>query len=168
MKDLKKLMKECLAECDKANIPYGDIVDVVINTRAKKRWGRCSKKPYGFVIEVNQQLLDDKITDVSTKTTIIHEIIHTCPGCMNHGEKWKKWADVMNKKYGYNITRTTSAEDKGIERTIEDYKYTITCAKCGCTSYYMRKSRVVEHITSGGKRCRCGACGSHDFTWVIL
>lgn len=40
--------------------------------------------------------------------TIVHELLHTCEGCFNHGAKWKYYAEVMNNKYGYQITRIYS------------------------------------------------------------
>ena len=39
----------------------------------------------------------DEIDDNATKTTIIHEILHSCEKCMNHGPEWKKLAELVNK-----------------------------------------------------------------------
>ena len=41
MKDLNKLYCECIKELDSIGVKYGNIVSVVVNTRAKKRWGQC-------------------------------------------------------------------------------------------------------------------------------
>lgn len=29
-------------------------------------------------------------------SVLLHEIIHTCPDCWNHGRQWKKWARHLN------------------------------------------------------------------------
>lgn len=115
MYDLNKVFADMIAKLDKINIPYGKIVSVTPNTRAKKRWGQCIKTPDGtYEININITLLY-KGNDVrGLENTVIHEILHTCPNCMNHGPEWKKWARVVYDAYGYNIQRCSNAYEKGI------------------------------------------------------
>lgn len=54
-------------------------------------------------------------TDIDgLKNTIIHELLHTCKGCMKHTGEWKQLAEKVNRYYGYNIKRCDSADEKGI------------------------------------------------------
>ena len=84
MKDLRQVAKICMQELDALGIEYGNVVRWEVNTRAKKRWGMCSKACGGFAIQVNGRLLDDDADLNGLKSTIIHELIHTCKGCWNH------------------------------------------------------------------------------------
>lgn len=169
MKDLKKLFNECKSELDAIGIEYGCIESITINTRAKKRWGQCKitlNSTYWenkiFSINISERLLQDDISDISTKDTIMHEILHTCKGCMNHGEEWKRLADIVNDCYSYyNIKRISSAEEKGInikeEEKKEEAKYILRCTKCGKLFYKNRMCEVVRypmiynHKTDGGQ-----------------
>ena len=57
------------------------------------------------------------------KNTIIHELLHTCVGCMNHKAKWKFYADKVNRAYGYDdIKRTSTADEKGVKEVIRKRK----------------------------------------------
>ena len=46
--------------------------------------------------------------------TLAHEVLHTCPGCRNHGALWKEYAARMNGAYGYAISRTGTCEALGV------------------------------------------------------
>ena len=47
MKNLNALVMDCKTELDNLDIEYGFIQSVTINTRAKKRWGMCTKEGEG-------------------------------------------------------------------------------------------------------------------------
>lgn len=155
MKDLQKLFNECKEELDYIGIEYGCIESITINTRAKKRWGQCRitlNSAYWenriFSINISDKLLQDDVSDESAKDTIIHEILHTCKGCMNHGEEWKRLADIVNDCYSYyNIKRTASAEEKGINIKEEEknYKYALRCKCCGKIFYKNRMCNVIKY-----------------------
>ena len=44
MKNLNALVMDCKTALDNLDIEYGFIQSVTINTRAKKRWGMCTKE----------------------------------------------------------------------------------------------------------------------------
>lgn len=164
MKDLMELFHECIDELDSIGIKYGRIVRVEVNTRAKKRYGQCRMvirsrdwDECRYSINISSCLLEDDLPDDGVKNTIIHEILHSCEGCMNHGERWKQKADYINIKLGYNIKRTSSCEEKGLSREIQvpNYKFMYKCKNCGKTVGRMRKSKFTESYN----RYRCGACG---------
>ena len=161
MKSFETLRGDCLTEVKNVGITPGTIKSWSINTRARKRWGYCKKELDGtYTIQIAQQLLtDDRISEKACKETIIHEILHTCRGCMNHGEKWKAYAQLMNRTYGYNIKRITT----GIEKGVEDYqpkrmtiKYVFTCGGCGAKIYRKRKSKFTRYY----RNYICTRCGA--------
>lgn len=154
MKNLTNLFNECMNEVKNAGIKTGNIISVTINTRAKNRWGQCRKTGNAYSISISNRLLQDDVSDLAAKTTIIHEILHTVEGCMNHGNKWQNVANIINRNYGYNVKRTTSSEEKGIKTTKADYKYNVVCQKCGCTWNYNRAGYVVQHPSN--YHCTCG------------
>lgn len=152
MEKLERLFKKSLEEVEDLGIkPSKKIYSIKINTRAKKRLGCCKKVAInmipGFCLEIASHLMDgdeDKI-----KQVIIHEILHTCKGCFNHGEKWKQYAEKVNKAYGYCISRTAD-----YDASEEVYRYAIVCKNCGNVIYRIRKSKVISNPDD----YRCGKC----------
>lgn len=161
MKNLQKLAQECLREADAIGIKYGHIVEFKINTRAKRRWGQTTLNYDGYSISISNRLLQDDISDINCKNTIMHEILHTVDGCMNHGRKWKYLASIVNNIYGYNIKTHTSAQEKGFspEEIVKmNYnKYSFVCKKCGKiitrqrASSFTRNPEQYRHLNCGGE-----------------
>lgn len=164
MKDLILIANECMANLDNIGIEYGNVVKWKVNTRAKSRWGQCSKKGNEYTIEITNELLKDDVSDKATKDTIYHELLHTVKGCMNHGKKWQDLADLVNDCYMMNIKRTTSSEEKGVQlKTDEYYKYKFKCSNCGCVVRKSRQSKFTKRYTEYG----CGHCGMwHTFVAI--
>lgn len=153
MNDINALLKEVIRDARTLKIPVSRLIapEVVINTRAKMRFGCCRKKGLGWVIEISDRLLDadEKIV----RETLAHEILHTCHGCQNHQRKWKDYAAMMNEAYGYEIKRTGKAEDMGV--TPEKIaRYALKCEKCGLILTRTRRSKVINHPER--YRCKCG------------
>ena len=162
MKNIYRYMERAVNEVYAAGIPIGKIREVQVNGRAR-RWGRCTKRPDGtYVIQINACLLMDDVDDMGLMDTLVHEVLHTCDGCMNHGPLWKHYADIMNRKYGYNIKRLNSASEKGLESVrLSRAKYIIRCLDCGEVYTYEREGRAVKLIKrygfNSGCSCRCGS-----------
>lgn len=150
------VLKEVIRKAREINIPVPDIISdkVIVNKRPKKRFGCCRKKDGMFFIEISEFIL--KCSDKKIEEVIAHEVLHTCPGCYEHGKKWKEFADSMNRRYGYNIKRTSTFEEMGIEedRGGEDIKYIIKCNKCGKEYPRKRFTCVMQKINA--YRCACG------------
>lgn len=90
MKDLMKLVGECQRDLHSIGIQCGNIRNWTVNTRAKARWGLCTKVSRElFDIQIATALLQDEVDDQAAKDTIVHELLHTIPGCYNHGGRWK-------------------------------------------------------------------------------
>lgn len=154
---LDALMQTWAANLRKTGIPVSEKIapEVVINTRAKKRLGCCiHKKGSGYTIEISAALLEEgeKGAGLLT-TTLIHELLHTCPGCGNHGAGWKHYAQVAGKAFGYPITRTILTEKMPAEH--RPVKYFICCRQCGMQVPRYRRSTIVQYP----QRYRCGRCG---------
>lgn len=158
---LKRLYDQCTDEANACNIPISEyIIEVVINFRAKSRFGCCKiitgtlgKRTYkieiaSFIMDCEEKLI---------KTVIHHELIHTCPNCMNHGKTWRNYAGILNQRYGYSITATSKYENFGLNdlHGKEKDKYVIRCRNCSMEIRRKRKSKAVENIVN----YRCSKCG---------
>lgn len=153
MKDLKMVANECMSMLDEIGIEYGNVTSWEINTRAIKRWGQCRKRNGNYTISIASKLLEDSVDIKALETTVLHELLHTVNGCMNHGYNWQNVANKVNSRYGYNIKRTTSNEEKGIERT--PYTYMVKCKDCGREIGRYKMSNVIQRP----QNYRCGSCG---------
>lgn len=160
MKDLMKLANECMRDLDNLGIEYGNITEWKVNTRAKSRWGQCARiSKNEYRIEITNDLLKDELSDRPARETIFHELLHSVDGCMNHGLKWKRLADLVNDCYMVNITVTSTNEEKGavLERKPIAYKYVFKCTCCGKIVKRQRESRFTKYY----QRYGCGYCGKY-------
>lgn len=159
MKNLDILYEKALhIVCDLGIVP-GDIVSVKTNNRFTRKWGQCSTdfsvpwEQREFTIEIAGILLQDDVDEIVIIDTILHEILHTCKGCFNHGKQWKKYAKMIHQAYPeYHITRASSFDEKSVET-----KYIIVCNDCKRKSYVMRKPNGYKDHKM--KRYRCALCG---------
>lgn len=168
MRDLNLYAEYCMELLNEIGIKYGNVVEWKVNTRAKKRWGQTELLPSGnFKIEINSILLDERNDEKGLESTIIHELLHTVDGCYNHGKEWKRLANKVSIIYGYQITTSSTAQEKGIvvgyepqERII---KYKIRCKKCGYVFNRQRKSEFVEHYFC----YKHSYCGGGEFERIL-
>lgn len=162
MKNFEQLQQICLEEVLAVGIKPGNIVKWMINRRAKKRWGMCTKHRNGDCeIQIAEVLLEDeRVSEQSCKETMIHEILHTCDGCVGHTGLWLQYANRMNERYGYNIKRTTSSTDKGLEEYEPtkqlNYRYCFVCETCGQTVYKKKACKFTRYY----RDYTCLICGT--------
>lgn len=155
--DFDKLLLTVQAQARRAGIPISENIDahVLVNTRAKHRFGQCICRNGHYTIELSAQLLT--VPEAACCQTIAHELIHTCQGCDNHGALFRQYAAVMNRQYGYHISRVNSREEMGIP-TEDNHttapKYLLRCQHCGKEFPRHRLSAVVTHPSR--YRCSCG------------
>lgn len=180
--NLIKLYNECTNELktiglDIKNKEIVGSIDIKLSSRASKRYGCCKqeepdksskvieKRGYRRIIkyekfnkhhiEVSKWVMN--LNEDIIKNTIMHEIIHCFPYCNNHGQEFKKYANYINKKLGYNVARTGNVkedyEKSNIPYKEKEYKYKIICEKCGQEIYRNRLNRNLF------KKYRCGKCG---------
>ena len=176
-KRLDEMFRECIDEMNAIDIPFGKIVKVTVNYRAKSRWGQCSRTydclgRVTYTININCDLCHPDASEKGLKETIIHEILHTCPNCMCHTGEWKRLANLVNDCYNYNVKRCNSSEEKGMDefykqhdelaRKQPTWKYTIKCKSCG--KIVGRKQKACK-ITRYPQCYRCALC--HGMLEVI-
>lgn len=162
---LLNVANECKEELRALDIKFAENVCFEINTRAKKRFGQCSKRAYNlYKISVTDRLLEENVPIESLKNTIIHELLHTVDGCMNHKTKWKNLANKVNDAYGYNISRTSTCEELGVrsESTPKKVNYIFKCKDCGQVIKRTRMSKFVKYYTY----YTCGNCNG-DFERIL-
>lgn len=145
-RNLNEYLQKCLAMCDECGIPYGKI-DSIVEDKAKHRWGQCRHRSGKIIIGISYKLIDTTYseTDDGLINTILHEILHTCPRCNNHGEVWKSYASKIYNRYGIKIERTSTSEEKMVNNDIDDHKYIVKCEKCGKEFKYYRMANVVKY-----------------------
>lgn len=173
MHDLQKIATICLEEVRAAGIAPGNISRFAVNPRFTRKWGQCVYRSCTYIIEIAPFLLDSSTPVDVLKNTLIHEILHSCKGCMNHGATWKAHADRINARYGYSISRLVQAEEIAACKEAgtynytprrESYKYTITCNGCGQTIKRKRESEFARFPNMW----HCGRCGRADWSRTEL
>ena len=158
MKDVQKLFRECVMEMESIGMDISTrIVEVKVNSRLSRALGRCCvvsrvNGNYWFRIEIQPNMLVDGIDDAVPKNTLMHELIHTCPGAFNHGYEFQRRAEAVNRKLGYNVHTRTSAdslEAAGGTLKKKTANYGIFCMKC-CKVVETRNrwSSTLERIGS--------------------
>ena len=141
--ELDGLMARLRRELISIGIPVSNRLEpeVRINTRARRRLGCCYYQSGRYWIEVSQAVLEDE--DL-LKQTLVHELLHTCPKCRDHGPKWKAYAQTVNEKLGYRIERTVKTETPAGSLRHEEIKYILECQSCGAQIKRMRMSKAVK------------------------
>jgi len=154
-KYFERLINESESELTSLNIPF--CKHIHWGTMHKKSvWGTCKQiGPKTYEIKINEALFETN-NDNNIKTTIIHELLHSCKNCHGHTGQWKVYANKVNKYLGYNVKRCTQASDKGVENIIP-YKYKVVCSDCGRETYYSRNCQAIRTKCKG---YICATCGS--------
>lgn len=144
------------------NLPLGHVNEVCSINEKMSAWGLCETKRINgekhCQISVSSRLLET--TEKSVMQTLLHELLHATEGCYGHDALWKSRASRINAKYGYQIQRTNSAKELGIEKDdlvdyyCKNYKYVIQCCDCGQVSAYKRMAKVIKYPEFYS--CRCG------------
>ena len=160
MKDLRKLYNDCVVELKRINMDISNrIVEVKPNGRLRTVLGKCkyNRRTGNYSIEINTCLLTDEAETQAAKETIIHELIHTCPGCMNHGYEWKRRGERASRMLGYDVCRLRSVDklnDWKVEVKEETFKYALVCNDCGKEYKFKRWCGKLENPS----RFVCGRC----------
>ena len=160
---LDTLLQEVIQETRELKIPVSSSIEknVTVNGRPKKRFGCCRKKAERFTIEISRFLLEaEGCNEKIIKGVLAHEVLHTCPGCYEHGTLWKNYAAQMNAAYGYKIKRVNTFTEMGMPEREEELagkrqiRYIIQCKKCGRQYPRQRFTCVMQKINA--YRCQCG------------
>lgn len=126
-------------------------------TNAKGYWCNIKKDYPGYRIHISRNfelIPDDSLAKERLYSSLTHELIHTIPGCMNHGEKFKRICSLLNKiNPTLKLQVTTSFLDYGIIEKRKSPKYVCKCNYCGKEYLYWRKPNYNM------ERYLCGKCG---------
>lgn len=172
MRDLNRYANECIEDMKSLGIDVPPIEKFTVNTRAKSRFGQCTynRKTNQYSIEICSDLVDDECNVLALRETIFHELIHTLPNCMNHGVEFKKYADMINKRYYVNIKRTSTDEekygriyaqkvaDRRAQSKKPPKKYELFCEHCGKIRASKECSRMPKWYAHT-ERYKCSVCG---------
>ncbi len=152
---LKKINQEALKKLEDTNIPISKNTKVSITTRATRRYGVCKQRGNEYQIVISDFIMN--APDSAIESVLLHEYIHTCPNCMNHGDTWKSYCDKINKKYGTKLQRTEKREFFNLEeREKPEYKYIFKCTHC---DNYVRRTKNSKFVQKY-ELYRCGKCGN--------
>jgi len=107
--ELYSILRECHREISDLGISVAPLgaISLMINN-AKSSWGYCSRRGTRFTIKISRMTIDLGLGAV--RNTMIHELLHTVPNCMNHGAEWKRIAKMVDEAYGYTTSRIISRE----------------------------------------------------------
>ena len=133
MKNLLAYVESVREMLNEVDIPYDGTAYVVVNNRLRRPWGVCKRmtKPngkMGFIIEINKCLVDERNSDKGLIETLLHEYIHTCKDCFDHGETWKYYVDIVNKRFNLNVREKDTFEGKGISKEYIEEKNKNCCS----------------------------------------
>lgn len=139
------------------------IISEIYISNAKGYWGKIGKRHGGyklFVSRMYEQIPDENMAQRRLEECMIHELIHTMPGRMNHGPKFKQVCSLVNRRYSnYNIQTRTDGEEYGVApQEKAPAKYEIVCPHCGKTYFYCRLPKYSLD------RYTCGRCHKDGLT----
>lgn len=160
MHDFDALLQLVLEQARALHLPVSCHLDshVQINRRALTRFGCCVYQHKGYQIQLSSRLLTTQ--EWACRQTLAHEVLHTCPGCRNHGLLWQKYAEKMNEAYGYQISRTATPASMGLPDDIPA-RHLLVCQRCGREFPRHRASSLTEHPER--YRCKCGGTLTLNF-----
>ena len=142
----------------------GKINSIVWNTRAKKRLGECiykGERNGERIFNLNFNKIYFNIgSPEAVHSTIMHEVIHTIPGCFDHKKKFKEVSDKV-KKFGYEVNRTTidANYNEFLLENKQDIKFEVFCPTCNkVLCRRIRKTRMIKDIKAEKHNWSCPIC----------
>lgn len=161
---LNRIGRECENVLNSIDIPCGTILTYIVESG--EAWGHCHHITGRlFVISINKLLIDKK-NETGLRNTIIHELLHTCPECYNHGREWVNLTKKIKRLLGITVNEKSTYHDLGIDIAdyinTRSYKYVIQCKECGECYFRKRKSDFVINYD----KYRCRKCGG-DFIRIF-
>lgn len=168
--DVKQLVAELHNKMIDKGYPVKPIRNIKINN-STTCFGSCI-----LLAKYNYNKVDITISKMcivsgydKLRNTIIHELCHACcPVNEHHGRVWQSYAEHASIDFHTSINVTDKLNKSAEKWLAKQYKYAVTCDYCGCTSYYMRKSKFVKHCLEGNYQYICTECHHNRFTVKVL
>jgi len=171
-----KILAECIKNVEALGYhPEGEIIHSVRVTNNIRRVGTCRKEwignyfngHYQHKISCTAKIADN---DENIRNVLYHEIIHTIPGCFNHGKKFKNVMDEINKTYHANVGTVyqhgTSDQKKKTNKNIKKATNNDVESFIG-SNIKMPKSNKIGIFTGFRPRARKYTCTLQDSTGDI-
>lgn len=148
--ELNYCVEQALEVAKNCGLKYGSIKEIKVNDRLSRALGRCcergtSENPW-YRLEFNPEMLR-KCNYNFIMSTILHEIIHTCDGCYNHGANFKAAGRKVMAKYPqYKISTTSDPYENCVAGLhYSGGKYAVKCDKCGTVIYKNRMRNIIKY-----------------------
>ncbi len=138
------ILHECFTEY------VSPVISDITFTTARSYWANVRLvSPSSFMIRISrcmEEIENFELFQTRLTSCMIHELIHTQKGCMNHGKKFQKIAALVNQKYPqYEIGTGTSGEKYGVADLPRPDKYIVRCKNCGAETRYKKKTQAVTN-----------------------
>ena len=148
---VKKMVYSYREDMLSRGIKVGRICGVSFG-KSTHTFGRCRCEGHDmYTIIINDLALHGDVI-----STIVHELIHTVEGCLNHGDKFHEIADICNKAYGLDIGTYASKNEIEAcrEYRLKTAKYVVQCTKCSNTIFRSRNCDLIRYTNLYS--CSCG------------
>lgn len=160
MENPQDLFMGCISKMKAVHIPVREDRVIKIEYESLDCMGMCECECKGdgylFSIKIKKELSNESVNIMELKEVIIHELIHTCKGCLSHGKTWRKYAKILNDKYGYSLLEEKD-EDAIFHKELPVI-HKVICPVCGAFYNCRNKEIWINAENSGGFICSfCGA-----------
>jgi len=145
MRSLKILLNKCMKELDALNIPYGNIHKIEY-ADVGKCLGKCiAYYEEVFDIQISELFKNCEADILDLKAIIMHELLHTCDGCNNHGELWRKYAALVDSAYHYDVLGFRTRRQVFLKEKEKEIIHRLVCPNCG-GFWNIRDEKLWEKI----------------------
>lgn len=157
-RDLDTMLQKAIEQVKDLGITFKKpIIPKVRTYKAKSYFGQCRYRQGqdAYEITISEYHLANGYDAVME--TMVHEVLHVGKGSRGHDKTWKKYVAMVNREYGYNISRCGSS-DNGYTLAVAEksINYIIQCTGCNQTINRTKKSKLITHT----ENYRCGRCRS--------
>lgn len=146
-KHLRELIEDCIQKCKSVDIPISENIDFFL-MKGERTYGLCIKSPYSedCSVKISQYLVKDE----EIINTIFHELLHSCKNCHGHGKQWQMYGKVIERNFGYPITRCS-------------HQTTVNSVASSRRKYYTRE----EYLDNKDILIALGLEGSDKPLWYV-
>ncbi len=148
---IKRLLTKCITDAKTNGLPVAiDRVDGVRLNHRRDCIGLCQRMSNGkFTVFFSDFYL--ALNDKEIGNVLMHELIHTIPGCWDHGVEFRQWMQVINAN-GYNVEVSNRGDRAAKLRAVceaalvADKKHVVVVGcEHGCRIPVSCRSKVARH-----------------------
>lgn len=108
---LEKIAGICYNELGKIGVPL-PFVMVPHIARDQYVFGRFIRTGGSVALHISNVYQNPKYDLSEVKTIICHVLLHAVEGCMDHGRKWREYAEKADREYGLHIIEHEESRPK--------------------------------------------------------